>query len=349
MELPVSIRDVATRAGVAVGTVSNVLNRPQIVAEATRERVFRAIDELGFVRNESARQLKAGASRTVGLVVLDVANPFFTDVARGVEDAANAADLAVILCNTDGDKAKEARYLDLLDEQRVRGLLITPVSVRNDRLQRIRARGTAVVLLDQPSRVRDQCSVAVDDVLGGELATGHLIDRGHRRIAFVGGPEGIRQVRDRHDGAVRALQNAPGGKRGRKLQRLTRAGLSSAEGRQAGAEIAAMPAKTRPTGVFCANDLLALGVLAEVLQRGLRVPEDLAIVGYDDIEFASSTHIPLSSVRQPRHELGVRAAELLVDEISNLDHKHEHLLFKPELVIRASSGGALVAVEDPAM
>src|SRR4051794_29739454 len=139
---PVSIRDVASMARVSVGTVSNVLNRPDVVAESTRRRVLDAIRDLGFVRNESARQLRAGHSRTVGLVVLDVANPFFTDVARGVEDTANDAGLAVILCNSDDNPAKESRYLDLLEEQRVQGILVTPVTATNDRLEHLRRRGT---------------------------------------------------------------------------------------------------------------------------------------------------------------------------------------------------------------
>lgn len=339
MDGPVSIRDVAARAGVAVGTVSNVLNRPQLVAESTRARVHQAIAETGFVRNESARQLKSGASRTLGLIVLDIANPFFTDVARGVEDTANAADLAVILCNSDGDPAKELRYLDILDEQRVRGILLTPVNLRSDRLRRSQDRGCAVVLLDYPSRARNLCSTAVDDALGGELAVSHLISRGHNRIGFVGGPMGIRQVRDRYEGATRAM-TAAGAKRGRQLTLFEQSGLTPADGRRAGAAIVDTPASRRPSAVACANDLLALGVLAEVLGRGLRVPEDLAIVGYDDISYAGDAVIPLTTVRQPRHELGVAAARLLIDEAQNKEHRHEHIVFKPELVVRASSGGA---------
>jgi len=337
MDNPASIRDVAARAGVAVGTVSNVLNRPQLVAEATRTRVHQAIAETGFVRNESARQLKAGSSRTIGLIVLDVANPFFTDVARGVEDTANAADLAVILCNSDGDPAKELRYLDILDEQRVGGMLITPVNLRSDRLKRSRARGSAVVLLDYPSKAPDQCSAAVDDALGGELAVTHLISRGHNRIGFVGGPMGIRQVKERYEGAQRAV-TAAGPKRGRQLMLFEQTALSGAEGRRAGAAIAEMPVAQRPTAVACANDLLALGVLSEVLNRGIRVPEDLAIVGYDDISYVGDSIIPLTSIRQPRQELGIAAARLLIDEIQNKEHQHEHILFKPELIVRASSG-----------
>ncbi len=194
--------------GVSVGTVSNVLNRPEIVAVSTRRRVQNSIKQLGFVRNESARQLRAGRSRTIGLLVLDVANPFFTDVARGVEDEANESGLAVILCNSDDQPAKERRYLELLEEHRVQGILITPVAAAEEHVVRLQRRGTPVVLLDSRSQSRGQCSVSVDDVLGGELAIAHLLAQGHRKIAFVGGPLSLRQVADRRDGAVRALETA---------------------------------------------------------------------------------------------------------------------------------------------
>ena len=170
VSVPVSIREVAAHAGVSVATVSNVLNRPDIVARPTRDRVNASIRELGFVRNESARQLRAGRSRTIGLVVLDVANPFFTDLARGVEDEASKAGLAVILCNSDDQERKEKRYLELLEEHRVQGVLITPVVGAGSRLGRLQRRGTPVVLVDSRSPSRGQCSVAVDDVLGGDLA-----------------------------------------------------------------------------------------------------------------------------------------------------------------------------------
>ena len=206
MNVPVSIREVAARAGVSVATVSNVINRPEIVAQKTRDRVQAAITELGFVRNESARQLRAGRSRTIGLVVLDVANPFFTDVARGVEDEANKAGLAVILCNSDDQARKENRYLDVLEEHRVHGVLITPVVGASTRLASLQKRGTPVVLVDSRSPSRGQCSVAVDDVMGGDLAMSHLLAAGHQRIAYVAGPASFRQVADRHEGALRALR-----------------------------------------------------------------------------------------------------------------------------------------------
>jgi LacI family transcriptional regulator len=337
-DTPVSIREVAARAGVSLGTVSNVLNRPTVVAEPTRIRVQAAIKELGFIRNESARQLRAGRSRTIGLVVLDVANPFFTDVARGVEDEASEAGLAVILCNSDDQKAKESRYLEVLEEHRVQGILITPVAGADKRLAQLQRRGTPVVLVDSRSASRGQCSVSVDDVLGGDLAVSHLLDEGHEQIAFVGGPLSIRQVADRYEGAMRALQRA--GRSLNDLHLFETPALNVAAGQRAGAELAGRPAATRPTAVFCANDLLALGVLQAMTSHRIRVPDGIAIVGYDDVEFAAAAAVPLSSVRQPRHQLGRAAAQLLVEEaLGDGTHRHRQVVFEPDLVVRASSQG----------
>src|SRR5205814_4139530 len=325
---PVGIRDVAAYAGVSVGTVSNVLNRPDVVAEPTRSRVQAAIKQLGFIRNESARQLRAGRSRTIGLVVLDVANPFFTDVARGVEDEASESGLAVILCNSDDQQAKETHYLELLEEHRVQGILITPVSGAYERLARLQRRGTPVVLLDSRSPTRGQCSVSVDDVLGGDIAVTHLLEARHERIAFVGGPMTMRQVADRREGAIRALERS--GLRGDQLQVIETAALNVPAGKLAGAEIAGMPSGRRPTAVFCANDLLALGVLQEMTASRIRVPDSISIVGYDDIDFAAAAAVPLSSVRQPRHQLGRTAAQLLLEEaLGGASHQHRQVVFEP--------------------
>jgi LacI family transcriptional regulator len=336
VNVPVSIREVAARAGVSVATVSNVINRPEIVAQKTRDRVQAAITELGFVRNESARQLRAGRSRTMGLVVLDVANPFFTDLARGVEDEANKAGLAVILCNSDDQERKENRYLDVLEEHRVHGVLITPVAGAGTRLESLQRRGTPVVLVDSRSPSRGQCSVAVDDVLGGDLAMSHLLDIGHERVAYVAGPASIRQVVDRHEGALRAVRRV--GLAPEDLMVIETDALNVSAGQRAGGSIAAMPASSRPTAVFCANDLIALGVLQEMTRNHIRVPEEIAIIGYDDIDFAAAAAVPLTSVRQPRQELGRTAARLLLEEAADDGtHRHRQVIFEPELVIRQSA------------
>jgi LacI family transcriptional regulator len=332
--LTASIRDVALRAGVSVGTVSNVLNRPDVVSAATRGRVLEAIAELGFLRNESARQLRAGSSRTIGLVVLDIANPFFTDVARGVEDVANAQRLAVILCNSDDRPEKEAAYLDVLAEQRVQGVLITPTARLSPALESLRRRGVPVVFLDRQAPTPDQCSVAVDDVLGGRLAAQHLLERGHRRIAFIGGSSGLPQVEQRHAGVHAAVIEVCGSTD--ELVVFSPETLTVASGREAGSRIVGMPAARRPTAAVCANDLIALGLLQEMVRQGLRVPDDFAIVGYDDIDFAAAAAVPLTSVRKPRQDLGRLAAELLLDE-ANEGHQHTQHVFEPTLIVRESS------------
>lgn len=327
-----SIRDVALRAGVAVGTVSNVLNRPDQVSEATRVRVLDAIAELGFVRNETARQLRAGSSRTVGLVVLDMSNPFFTDVARGVEEIVDAAGLSLILCNTDDQPARERTHLTALAEQRVQGVLITPTAELSDEIAALRERGVPVVLVDRRAPDGDSCAVSTDDVLGGRLAAEHLLERGHRRIAFIGGASGLPQVQERHAGVVEAVSE----QQDAQLTVFSPAELTVAGGREAAARIVGVPAGRRPTAAVCANDLIALGVLQEMVRHDVRVPDEFAIVGYDDIDFAAAAAVPLTSVSKPRQELGRRAAELLLDE-GNPNHVHQQPVFEPVLVVRESS------------
>ena len=333
------IRDVAARAGVSVGTVSNVLNRPDMVAESTRRRVQDAVASLRYVRNESARQLRQGQSRTVGLIVPDIANPFFTDVARGVEDVVSAFGAMVIMCNSDNDADKEQRYLTMLAEQQVLGVLHVPLGQPAAAVSRLRDRGISVVLLDYKGRSREQCSVSVNDVGGGRLAVGHLLAAGHSRVAFVGaGGSPLRQVTDRLAGGREAMTAA--GRSSDELQVLPPTSLNFAGGVASARAMLELPRRRRPTAVACVNDLLAIGMLQEFVTQGLRVPDDVAIVGYDDIAFAGAAAIPLSSIRQPRHQLGRRAAELLIEEASSDEHIHSRQVFEPELIVRESSRSA---------
>jgi LacI family transcriptional regulator len=334
MGATVRIRDVAAAAGVSVGTVSNVLNRPETVAPSTRNRVLAAITELGFVRNESARQLRGGAARAIGLIVPDIGNPFFTDVARGVEAVASEAGQVVVLCNSDETPHRERRNIDLLGEQRVHGVLITPVDKADDPVLRLREHGLSVVLVDHPTTDPELCSVSVDDRAGGELAVTHLLAEGASSIVYVGGPSGVHQIAERRRGALDALRNA--GRDPEMLETLELPGLNVASGMRAGERLVAR--STLPDAVFCANDLVALGLLQSVVRAGLNVPGDLAIVGYDDIDFAAAAAVPLTSVRQPREQLGRTAAELVMSESSSPGrHEHRHVVFTPELVVRDSS------------
>ncbi|MFK3676715.1 LacI family DNA-binding transcriptional regulator [Microbacterium sp. NPDC090218] len=335
--MAVSVRDVAATAGVSVGTVSNVLNQPDKVAAATVQRVQAVIAELGFVRNDAARQLRAGRSRSIGLVVPDAGNPFFADVARGAEARADDDLLSVLLGNSDEDPAREDNYLDLFREQRVNGVLITPASDDVDKLVRVQAAGIPVVLVDHEVAGSAFCSVSVDDVEGGFLAAQHLLQIGRRRLVFVGGPGSITQVTHRLEGARRAVDEVPGAT----LDVIQMPALTVLQGRAAGEQIAAMEGVDRPDAIFAANDLLAVGLLqALTMFRALRVPEDIALVGYDDIDFATATVVPLTSIRQPAQLIGRTAVELLLRSISDPDGDYERRVrFRPELVVRQSTVG----------
>jgi DNA-binding LacI/PurR family transcriptional regulator len=236
------VKDVAAAAGVSLGTVSNVLNRPDRVSAGTRTRVERAMAELGFVRNESARQLRAGRSRTLAYVLLDATNPFFTDVAQGVEDAAEGADLSVFTCNSNNSARREASYLSRLEQMRVHGVLITPVDPDHPLLHQLARRGTPVVIVDRTGTLDTLCAVAVDDVLGGALAARHLLELGHERLAFVGGPDTLGQVADRRRGVLQALSEAglPAGR----MTEIATSALTVAEG---AAPLSGWPASLRTT------------------------------------------------------------------------------------------------------
>jgi LacI family transcriptional regulator len=333
-----SVRDVARMAGVSVGTVSNVMNHPEKVSDAVVERVHSAIDSLGFIRNDAARQLRAGRSKTIGLVVLDVRNPFFTDLARGAEDKAAEAGLTVTLGNSDENSDRESTYLDLFEEQRVHGVLISPFGDIGERLARLKSRGIPAVLVDRSSGDASFSSVSVDDVVGGRLAVDHLIDIGRTRIAFIGGPFGIRQVVDRLEGARQSVDAHDGVT----LETITIDALSVIEGRGAGEAILERSPENRPDAIFAANDLVATGVLQALMMQGIqaRVPDEIALIGYDDIDFASAAVVPLSSIRQPSALIGQAAVEILLDEADNPGTAPRQIVFQPELIVRASSSPA---------
>ncbi|MGQ4486084.1 LacI family transcriptional regulator [Streptomyces sp. 372A] len=333
----IGIKEVARQAGVSVGTVSNVLNRPDRVSPEVRARVHAAIDLLGYVRSESARQLRAGRSRMLGLLVMDTGNPFFAVLAQGTERVAAEADLGVMVCNSAESTSAEQAYLSLFVEQRLRGVLFAPVASHGEPWAALRRANIPFVVVDRAVDEQTACSVAADDELGGLLAGRHLIAGGHQRIAFVRGPEHLQQVRDRRQGLARAVQEA--GLDADAIVDIPADRLDVAAGRDAGARLIGLA--PRPTAVFCANDLMALGVMQTAFDAGVRVPDDLAVVGYDDIEFAEASLIPLTSVRHPAAEIGRLAAQLLLQEIEGFDaapeHQHTGIVLQPELVVRRSS------------
>jgi LacI family transcriptional regulator len=329
-----SVRDVAQHAGVSVGTVSNVLNHPEKVLPATVERVQKSIDELGFIRNDAARQLRAGRSTTIGLILLQASNPFFTEVARGVEEGASKLGFSTLLGNSAQNHRRELAYLELFEQQRVHGVLISPVGDVTARLEGLRRTGIAAVLVDRSGAGSHSSSVSVDDVAGGQLAVEHLIEQGRRRIAFLGGRFEFRQVTDRLEGARRAVAAHPGVT----LEVIEVETLDVLAGRSAGDQLRERSAADRPDGIFAVNDLLAVGLLQSLVMLGeVRVPDDVALIGYDDIDFASTAVVPLSSIRQPSEAIGSTALEILLEEAENPDLEPRQVVFQPTLIARAST------------
>ncbi len=330
---PVGIREVAERAGVSIGTVSNVLNKPGGVKPAYRLRVTEAMNELGFVRNDLARQLRMGGGTTLGMIVLNVANPFFAALAHACEAAAEEVGYTIVFGSSDQIASREDRYAELFEMQRVTGMIIAPLDGATTRLEQLRRRGMPMVLFDFHADTGQFCSLALDGRRGGYLAARHLIETGRKHIAFLGGP--LRQVEDRWMGAMEACAETSGVR----LSRIDTVDQTVSDGRAAGEALKLEPKDERPDAIFAANDLLGLGLMQSViLATDLRIPEDLAIVGYDDIDYAASAIVPMSTVRQPVELLAKEAIRLvLAEKDAGPDHVHEHLLLEPELTIRESS------------
>ncbi|TDD72074.1 LacI family transcriptional regulator [Jiangella aurantiaca] len=329
------MRDVAAQAGVAVGTVSHYLNHPGKVSPEKAARIRQAIDALGFVPNNAGRQLRLGRSSAIAYIAPDVSNPFFSSIAEGVEQRASQLNLVVFLANSHRSRERENTYLDVFEQNRVRGMLVASHEPIEDRLLRVRARGTPCVLVGQAAMSDEQASVSIDDVSGGRLAGTHLAELGRRRLAFVGGPLNIRQIGDRLSGASAAVRDHGLAT----LEVIDMPDRTVRGGREAARLVLERPADSRPDGIFASNDLLALGMMQVLISEGVRVPDDVAIVGYDDIEFGEASLIPLTSVKPPHETFGFAAVDLLVDEIADRGDHPRHRVFEPQLVVRASTTG----------
>lgn len=331
-----TIRDVAQLAGVSAGTVSNVLNRPSYVRAETRDRVQRAIAELDFVPDQSSRQFRPGRTRTIGISIAELGNPFFVDVALGADEVCLENDLGVVLCNSSYDPQRESQNLDMLVQQRVQGIIISPVDEKSSRVASLRDRGVPMVFVDRVGDERDVWSVVVDDREGGRIGAQYLIDQGHQRIAYVGHPHVAPKVRTRYEGAREVINRGSGDIT---LELISTASWTVEDGRKVGAALAARPKDKQPRAVLCANDMLALGMMQELIRAGISVPDDIAVVGYDDLEGAALGPVPLTTVAQPRTLLGRTAVEMmirLIDPTGPLPEAN-HIVLKPELVIRESA------------
>lgn len=331
-----TMKDVAQRAGVSVATVSRVLNNHARVDPTLRERVVKAMETLQYRPNRVAQRLRAGAGGVIGLIISDIENPFFVSVVRGVEDVAYEHGISVVLCNSDEHPAKQQMYIGVMKSEDVAGLIITPNAETDDSIGALVDSKMAVVFLDRRVHGVEVDSVTVDSAGGTRDAVRHLIRLGHRRIAMVSGTALISTGRERYEAFMSALNEAGI----RPEPELIRPGRFSLEsGRQLTLELLDLPQP--PTAIFAASNMLALGALQALHERSIRVPEQIAVVGFDDLPWASALWPPLTTVAQPTYQLGHEAARLLLRRIAEPNAPIESVMLKTELIVRRSCGAYL--------
>jgi LacI family transcriptional regulator len=328
----ITMSDVAREAGVSRMTVSRVVNDKGEISAATRQRILGVIERLGYRPSGIARGLATQRTRTLGLVVPDIANPFFSQVARGAENEAYAHGYSVFLCNTNEDARRELSVLQLLEEKRVDGVVLCSSRLDPAELRPALAHHPAVVLVNMQMDGSQIGTVMVDDESGGRKATQHLLQTGHEAIGFLAGPPKSQSGRKRDQGYRAALAAAG-------LPYNSNWVRHCAPVVQGGLQTARQLLNDQPelSALFCYNDLVAIGALQACNELGRRVPADLAVVGYDDISLAALVTPALTTCRVPRHELGDHSMKLLLNHINGCIDECEEILLQPELVVRASA------------
>lgn len=335
----VTIDDVAKLAGVSYQTVSRVINNKPYVSPATKQRVQKVIDETGYRPSPIARSLATARSATIGLVVPDISNPYFSAIARGVEQVAYANNYNVLLCNTGEDASRELEVLHTLDERFVDGVIACGLRQEDEPLQQALAQFRGAVLVNRQFLTNTFPAVMVDDVLGGYMATQHLLELGHTAVAFLAGPT------TSYSG-VRRLQGYQ--------QALSEAGITRQPGwirhcspTVAGGKTAAESMRTNHpeiSALFCYNDLVAIGALRDCAAAGQHVPQDTAIVGYDGITMSELVSPSLTTCHVPRVDMGSQAVSMLLDCLDDETNSCGEIIFTPELIVRTSTAKANTAV-----
>ncbi len=329
-----SMQDVARAAGVSIATVSNVLNHPQRVTASTTARVQRAIAQLNFVPNGVARTLAAGGSRSLGMVVTDIKNSFFVDLAVGAQAAAKDADFKLLLANSGTDYTQQDDYLTFFDESRVPGILLTAMEDSDDGIERLRSHGRRVVLINFRADTSTHCMVLMDNEQAGYLATRHLISRGCRRILFVGGPEELQPVADRRRGAQRAAAAHVDVE----MRDVAGPGVNEPDGRDAARMILAQDVP--PDGIVASSMLTARGLVEEMVRAdGPRIPEEVQVIACENNREAAAGSVEISCVVPPAASMGAEAVRLLLAEMaeSALEHRHETVTLPSTLHVARST------------
>ncbi len=339
-----TIQDVARHAGVAPITASRAINHNGYVREEVRERVLRAVAELGYVPNTLARSLRSHRTHTLALILTDITNPFFTTIARGVEDAASDAGYMVMFCNTDENEAEEEKYLQMLLQKRVDGLLLVPARGGMGAVEAAQAQQVPVVVIDRRASGCKADVVRADSLGGAYQLTRLLIGLGHRRIALLNGPAEVSTAADRAAGFRQAM-----------AENDLAAGMVIFHGnftQTSGAEMTRQAAALQPgpTALIAANNFIAIGAMNALRELGKPIPEEMALVGFDDLPPALVTFPFLTVAAQPAYEMGHRAAQLLIDRLEDrVEEECVEVVLPTELIVRASSGGMLSGAQDAAV
>lgn len=328
-----SLSDVAKRARVSIATVSRVINKSGKVVPATTALVHQAMSELGYKPNRVARRLrqKGGRRNLLGLIIPDIQNPFFAELARGVEDVAYANEFAVLLCNSDENQRKEEFYLDVMRAESVDGIILPPLHEHDPAVLALLETGLPVVTVDRELAHAAVDKVVVDNRRGASEAVEYLVGKGHTRIALIAGRPKISTSRERRQGYTDALA-AHG--IARRAEYIRVGDQRQASGRALAEELLAL--KRPPTAIFVVNNLMAVGALEAIHERRLRVPGDVALIGFDDLPWADALDPPLTMVRQPAYEVGRAAADLLLQRLGDRQRPATHLTLAAKLVIRSS-------------
>jgi LacI family transcriptional regulator len=330
--VPTTIRDVAALAGVSPATVSRVLNGKQDVAADLRRRVLAAVAELGYRRNGPARSLRTRAATVLGLIISDITNPFFTAVVRGAEDQAQLAGYSVVLANADEDVAKEARYLEVAAAEQMAGVLLSPASPRRTSIDLMVERGIPVVTIDRRLTAAPVDSVTVDNQLAARKAAQHLLAQGCRRVGLVAGPVQTTTGASRLAGYRAALRAA---RRTVDPSLVAYADFRTDGGYAATRQL--LRQRQPPDGLLFSNNLMTVGGLKAIAEAGLAIPDDIAIVGFDDASWTTALRPPLTVVAQPTYEIGQTAAQLLLRRIEGDKFPPRRVVLRAELIVRASS------------
>jgi len=332
--LHITLNEIARLVGLSTSTVSRALNNKPDVHPQTREKVIRMAEKLGYTPNSIAQSLRYKKTKTIGVIIADISNPFFAAVVGGIEDEARKKSYNIILCSSNEEYEREEKAIMVLLRQRVDGLLITPTQRESKDILHIKSLTIPFVLIGRHFSSIKTNYVITDDVLGGFLATDHLLERGHRKILFINAPLHISSAKERLEGYKKALLKH-GVEFDGKLVKIA-PNVKMIDAYKITKKI--LSQKLDFTAVFTFSDFLALGVIKALYENGLKVPRDIAIVGYDDIEFSSALEVPLTTVRQPKYELGKKATNILIEKIlkSNSNRVYKMML-KPELIIRNSS------------